>query len=267
MEDWRPTKPQDVNLPFARDPDPSCEWLARCLPRWRAKHCPVELRSRSLSALQNPATVHTFKSRALWNINRNDCITLINNSGGKTQESRDHAQFTCFYALYSNNLEKKTWEIQVLPKSEFLNACFLTFLTAADLQGSFPNLYFICGLIKNLFMLSERISSYGWTPPTIYDFNSSVIFKHLKACLHNANNKRLGKNARVTRSCLVFFNAFILTNNLVKFVEEKVKVCYGLTTRLVNSAEVDLISMSGVPRRTIEDCFFSWEGRITNPAI
>ena len=106
-------------------------------------------------------------------------------------------------------------------------------------------------------MLSERISSYGWTPPTIYDFNSSVIFKHLKACLHNANNKRLGKNARVTRSCLVFFNAFILTNNLVKFVEEKVKVCYGLTTRLVNSAEVDLISMSGVPRRTIEDCFFS----------
>ena len=133
---------------------------------------------------------------------------------------------------------------------------FLPFLTAADLQGSFPNLYFICRLIKNLFMLSVRISSYGWTPPTIYDFNSSVIFKHLKACLHNANNKRLGKNARVTRSCLVFFNTFILTNNLVKFVEEKVKVCYGLTTRLVNSAEVDLITMSGVPRRTIEDCFF-----------
>ena len=53
-----------------------------------------------------------------------------------------------------------------------------------------------------------------------------------------------------------FFNAFILTNNLVKFVEEKVKVCYGLTTRLVNSAEVDLITMSGVPRGTIEDCFF-----------
>ena len=44
--------------------------------------------------------------------------------------------------------------------------------------------------------------------------------------------------------------------NLVKFVGEKVKVCYGLTTRLVNSAEVDLITMSGVPRRTIEDCFF-----------
>ena len=82
---------------------------------------------------------------------------------------------------------------------------FLPFLTAADLQGSFPNLYFICGLIKNLFMLSVRISSYGWTPPTIYDFNSSVIFKHLKACLHNANNKRLRGNARVTRSCLVFF--------------------------------------------------------------
>ena len=91
---------------------------------------------------------------------------------------------------------------------------FLPFLTAADLQGSFPNLYFICRLIKNLFMLNVRISSYGWTPPTIYDFNSSVIFKHLKACLHNANNKRLGENARVTRSCLVFFYAFILTNNL-----------------------------------------------------
>ena len=44
--------------------------------------------------------------------------------------------------------------------------------------------------------------------------------------------------------------------NLVKFVGEKVKVCYGLTTRLVNSAEVDLITMSGVPRRSIEDCFF-----------
>ena len=55
---------------------------------------------------------------------------------------------------------------------------------------------------------------------------------------------------------LSFFYAFILTNNLVKFVGEKVKVCYGLTTRLVNSAEVDLITMSGVPRRTIEDCFF-----------
>ena len=82
---------------------------------------------------------------------------------------------------------------------------FLPFLTSADLQGSFPNLYFICGLIKNLFMLSVRISSYGWTRPTIYDFNSSVIFKHLKACLHNANNKRLGENARVKRSCLVFF--------------------------------------------------------------
>ena len=93
-------------------------------------------------------------------------------------------------------------------------------------------------------------------PATVYNFNSRVIFKHLKACLHIANNKRLGENARVTRSCLVFFNAFILTNNLVKFVEEKVKVCYGLTTRLVNSAEVDLITMSGVPRRTIEDCFF-----------
>ena len=37
---------------------------------------------------------------------------------------------------------------------------------------------------------------------------------------------------------------------------EKVKVYYGLTTRLVNSAEVDLITMSGVPRRSIEDCFF-----------
>ena len=190
---------------------------------------------------------------------------------------------------------------------------FLPFLTAADLQGSFPNLYFICMLIKNLFMLSVRISSYGWTPPTIYDFNSSVIFKHLKACLHNANNKRLGENARVKRSCLIFFYAFILTNNLeqkprdsspveagilkyffstlffncilltcedhsssifhllvnisdqillrerinlVKFVGEKVKVCYGLTSRLVNSAEVDLITMSGVPRGTIEDCFF-----------
>ena len=55
---------------------------------------------------------------------------------------------------------------------------------------------------------------------------------------------------------LSFFYAFILTNNLVKFMGEKVKVCYGLTTRLVNSAEVDLITMSGVPRGTIEDCFF-----------
>ena len=44
--------------------------------------------------------------------------------------------------------------------------------------------------------------------------------------------------------------------NLVKFVGEKVKVCYGLTTRLVNSGEVDLITTSGVPRGTIEDCFF-----------
>ena len=190
---------------------------------------------------------------------------------------------------------------------------FLPFLTAADLQGSFPNLYFICRLIKNLFMLSVRISSYGWTRPTIYDFNSSVIFKHLKACLHNANNKRLGENARVKRSCLVFFMPLfsqtiqnknqeiqvlskpeflntsflhvffncipltckdrsssmfhLLVNvsdqillreriNLVKFVGEKVKVCYGLTTRLVNSGEVDLITTSGVPRGTIEDCFF-----------
>ena len=132
MYQWKiETKPQDVNVPLARDPNPSCEWSARCLPRWRAKHCPVELRSRSSSTLQNPATVHTFKSRAVWNINRNDCITLIDNAVGKTQESRDHAQFTCFYALYSNNLEKKTWEIQVLSKSEFLNACFLTFFNCS----------------------------------------------------------------------------------------------------------------------------------------
>ena len=118
---------QDINLPFARDPDPSCEWSARCLPRWRAKHCLVELRSRSLSTLQNPATVHTFKSRALWNINRNDCITLINNSGGKTQESRDHARFTCFYALYSNNLEKKNLGDPSLIKVGILK-CLLSYL-------------------------------------------------------------------------------------------------------------------------------------------
>ena len=152
--------------------------------------------------------------------------------------------------------------------------------------------------------LRSRSSSTLQNPATVYNFNSRVIFKHLKECLHNADNKRLGENAWVTRSCLFFFfEAFILTNNLEKkprdlrpieagilkcffsklffncmqqtckdhfftnilsagqhlicsiwfwpdsltetknlitFVREKVKVCYGLTTRLFNNAEVDL---------------------------
>ena len=64
-------------------------------------------------------------------------------------------------------------------------------------------------------MLSERISSYGWTPPTIYDFNSSVIFKHLKACLHNANNKRLGKEyVRLFLTCFLIDRCQIVTDTM-----------------------------------------------------
>ena len=62
--------------------------------------------------------------------------------------------------------------------------------------------------------LPSRSSSTLQNATTVYNFNSRVIFKHLEGYLHNANNERLRENARVTRSCLGFFYAFILTNNL-----------------------------------------------------
>ena len=39
---------------------------ARCLPSWKAKHCPVELPSRSSSTLQNATTVYNFNSRVIF---------------------------------------------------------------------------------------------------------------------------------------------------------------------------------------------------------
>ena len=46
----RPTNPQDVNLPFSRDPDPSCECSARCLPSWKANDKEVRQHSKTHSA-------------------------------------------------------------------------------------------------------------------------------------------------------------------------------------------------------------------------